>query len=434
MSTHSETQDGRLTPLDVAQDLAAFVSDSPSSYHAAASIAKRLSNAGFTPLAEATGFDVPPGGRHFVVRDGAVVAFVVPSTLPAAPSFRVVGSHTDSPAFKLGPRADYVAEGAHQVDVEIYGGPLLNSWLDRELRFAGQLTLADGSRVLAETGAVARIPQLAIHLDRAVNEGLTLDKQRHVQPVLGLDMPGSASVFDLLAQSAGVDAGDIRGHDVYTIAAQPPAVFGAAGEFLASPRLDNLSAVHASTQALIDVAPEALDAIAVLAAFDHEEVGSATRSGACGPFLSDVLERVGLALGASRADVLAGFASSVCVSADAGHAAHPNYPERHDPLIRPRLGGGPLLKLNAQQRYASDAVGTVVWAQACERAGVEYQEFVSNNTMPCGSTIGPLTATRLGMVTVDVGLPLWSMHSAREMCAIDDLVALRGALGAFLQG
>jgi aspartyl aminopeptidase len=476
-----------------AAELSDFVMAAPSSYHAAYAVRERLAAVGFEELSEEEAWALAPGGRYVVVRDGAVIAFAVPAdasaaagagsgdepeagdadgaaaeaTAPAAgasasplPPFRVLGAHTDSPAFKLGPRPEFTAERALQAGVEIYGGPLLNSWLDRELCFAGRLVLRDGSTVLARTGPIARIPQLAIHLDRKANEGLTLDRQRHTQPVIGLaDMVGPAEaaggtataegaedgrgtdgaepaslVLRLLAESAEVAASEVAAVEAVTFPVQAPALFGAHSEFLASPRLDNLSSVWAGTSALEAVSPETLDSIAVLAAFDHEEVGSETRSGASGPFLADVLERISLALGASREEHLRALAGSVCLSSDAGHAVHPNYPGHHDPVVRPRLGGGPLLKINAQQRYATDAVGTAVWARACEAAGVEYQEFVSNNTVPCGSTIGPLTATRLGMTTVDVGLALWSMHSAREMCAIADLTALRDAVEAFFHG
>ena len=323
-----------------------------------------------------------------------------------------------------------------QVGVEIYGGPLLNSWLDRELAFAGRLSLADGRVVLARTGPIARIPQLAIHLDRQVDDGLALDKQRHTAPVIGLADLAEADVIELLAASAEVDPEAVVGHDVYTVPTQEPALFGAREEFFASPRLDNLLSVHAGVTALTSLDADSVEGIALFAAFDHEEIGSNSRSGACGPFLADVTERIIASLlpDSTRSDYLASLAASVCVSSDAGHAAHPNYPERHDPHVRPRLGGGPLLKLNAQQRYATDAVGTAVWSRACTAAGVDYQDFVSNNAMPCGSTIGPLTATRLGMTTVDVGPALYSMHSAREMVAVADVVALGRAAKTFLQG
>jgi aspartyl aminopeptidase len=422
---------------ETAADLSDFVSASPSSYHAVDTAATRLEQAGFSRLDESTSWALSPGSGHYVVRDGALIAWINPTTpAEAVPGFRVFGSHTDSPAFKLKPGAEYTAEGMRQVGVEIYGGPLLNSWLDRELAFAGRLSLADGTVALARTGPIARIPQLAIHLDRQVNDGLTLDKQRHTAPVIGLADLAEADIVELLAASAEVDPETVVGHDVYTIPAQEPSRFGAAEEFFASPRLDNLLSVHAGVTALTNLDADGLEAIALFAAFDHEEIGSNSRSGACGPFLADVTERIIASLlpNSTRSDYLTSLASSVCVSSDAGHAAHPNYPERHDPHVRPRLGGGPLLKLNAQQRYATDAVGTAVWSRACAAAGVEYQDFVSNNAMPCGSTIGPLTATRLGMTTVDVGPALYSMHSAREMVAVSDVVALGAAAKTFLQG
>lgn len=434
----------------LAADLSAFVMESPSSYHAAYAVRERLVEAGFEELDEDDAWALQRGGRYVVVRDGAVLAFAIPTGNGAEDTervfpFHVVGAHTDSPGFKLKPQPDFTAEGALQTGVEIYGGPLINSWLDRELCFAGRLVLRDGTAVLAQTGPIARIPQLAIHLDRKANDGLTLDRQRHTQPVIGLaDMVGVSSsggldtdsagsiVLGLLAESAGVDVEDIDGYDVLTFPVQEPAVFGAHNEFLASPRLDNLASVWAGMSALEQVDPAQLTGVAVVAAFDHEEVGSETRSGASGPFLADVLERITAGLDRSRGEHLRALSGSVCISSDAGHAVHPNYPGHHDPVNRPRLGSGPLLKINAQQRYATDAVGTAVWARACRDAGVGYQEFVSNNTIPCGSTIGPLTATRLGMTTVDIGPPLWSMHSAREMCAVSDLADLRAALGAFL--
>ena len=423
-----------------ALDLGAVVTASPSSFHAAREAARRLAAAGFTELVETapwTAGDV--AGDRFVLRDGSLIAWSAPEGADAATPFRIVGSHTDSPALKVKPDPRFGAEGLSQVGVEIYGGPLLNSWLDRELRLAGRLALADGSTVLVDTPGLLRIPQLAVHLDRAVNkDGLTLDPQRHMQPVLGF---AGLDVLEILAHHAGVDRAEIVGLDVVTVDAQAPALFGADEEFLASGRLDNLSSVHAEVEALIEVAassrPPALDGpapIALMVANDHEEVGSATRSGAAGPFLEDVLVRVHAALGGDESSRRRVLASSMVLSADAGHAAHPNYPERHDPVTRPRLGEGPMLKINAQQRYATDAVGIAAFVGACERAGVPHQHFVSNNAMPCGSTIGPITATRLGMTTIDVGITLLSMHSAREMCATADPLLLQQACVSFLHG
>jgi aspartyl aminopeptidase len=403
-----------------ALDLGRFVVASPSSFHAAHEGARRLGEAGFRVLAETEEWPTTPGG-YAVVRDGALIAWVVPDGAGPLTPFRILGAHTDSPSFKLKPKPTAGANGWLQAGVEVYGGPMLNSWLDRELRLAGRLVTVDGDEHLVATVPLLRFPQLAIHLDRAVNDGLKLDKQRHMNPVWGLGDPSQADLLAFVAREAGVDAARVGGYDLVVVDAQEPAVFGAEDEFLASGRLDNLSSVHAGVTALARVLETAREtAIPVLAAFDHEEVGSATRSGASGPFLEDVLARIGDGLGASATDRRRTFAGSWHVSADAGHAIHPNYPEKHDPVNRPVLNGGPLLKINAQQRYATDAAGAALWARLCAEAEVPYQEFVSNNDVPCGSTIGPLTATRLGIRTVDVGVPLLSMHSARELAGVQD--------------
>jgi len=401
-------------------DLAEYVATSPSSFHAAASAAKRLDAAGFTALEEFAQWDLK-AGSYYVVRDGALIAWVQPGSATATSGFHILGAHTDSPGFKLKPKPTTGSNGWWQAGVEVYGGPLLNSWLDRELVLAGRLVLRDGSVHLAQTEPLLRIPQLAIHLDRQVNDGLKLDKQTHTNPIFGAGDLADADILGELAAAAGVDAADIAGYDVLTAPAQRGEVFGHGKDFFASARLDNLSSVHAGLIALTDYArnPEG-GHIAMLAAFDHEELGSESRSGASGPFLEELILRIQASLGAGVDENARALANSLCLSADAGHAVHPNYPERHDPVNRPQLNAGPLLKINANQRYATDAVGAAAFARWCETAQAPYQEFVSNNRMPCGSTIGPLTATRIGIRTVDVGIPLLSMHSAREMCGVDD--------------
>ncbi|UVJ39579.1 M18 family aminopeptidase [Arthrobacter sp. CJ23] len=418
---------------DHIQDLGAYVSASPSSFHAVHEAARRLDTAGFTALDELQPWDDAAStgsGGFYVIRDGALIAWVTPSGAGPTTAFNILGAHTDSPSFKLKPKPTTGKFGWLQAGVEVYGGPLLNSWLDRELQLAGRLVMLDGTEHLTATGPLLRFPQLAIHLDRAVNDGLTLGKQQHMNPVFGLGDPAGEDLLGLLAgrvSGATVDPAQIGGYDVVIADTQAPAVFGAKGEFFASGRLDNLSSTHAGLAALIAHAAASTAAgaaadgpIAVLAAFDHEEIGSASRSGACGPILEDILTRISDGLGASVSERRRALAASFCVSADAGHAVHPNYAERHDPANRPVLNGGPLLKINANQRYATDATGAAFWARLCGEAGVPYQEFVSNNDVPCGSTIGPLTATRLGIRTVDVGVPLLSMHSARELCGVED--------------
>ena len=277
-----------------------------------------------------------------------------------------------------------------------------------------------------------RIPQLAIHLDRSVNdEGLRLDKQTHTQPVWSVGHP-EIHVLDHVAQAAGCSVGDIDGYDLRAYDTAAPAVFGPHQEFFAAGRLDNLSSMHASVTALISA--EGGDVIQMVAAFDHEELGSASRSGASGPVLADVVTRISSGLGATLDERYRSLAQSFCLSADTGHAIHPNYSRRHDPVNQPILNSGPLLKINANQRYATDGRSAALWRRICRAAGIRTQEFVSNNAVPCGSTIGPLTATRLGIATVDVGIPTLSMHSARELAGTEDPLALTRAMEVFLVG
>lgn len=424
-----------------ASDLADFVAASPSSYHAAEEVARRLQQAGFARLDETDAWPTQAGGRFVVVRDGAAIGWVVPSDATATTPVHVLGAHTDSPGLKLKPKPTTGSHGWLQAAVEVYGGPLLNSWLDRELRLAGRLALADGRVVLAATGPLLRLPQLAIHLDRSANEGFSLDKQTGTQPVWGLGDAASADILGELAAAAGVDASEIRGYDAVVADAARGAVFGKDDAFFASGRLDDLASVHAGVVALIEASEAMADGslslskrIPVLAAFDHEELGSASRSGAAGPFLEDVLVRLYASFGADAIHQRRALAASWHLSSDVGHSVHPNFAHKHDPVVQPLLGSGPILKINANQRYATDAVGAAAWAGWCESAGVGYQEFVSNNAVPCGSTIGPITATRLGIRTVDIGIPILSMHSARELAGVSDLYDLSRVARAFFAG
>ena len=410
-------------------DLRDFIEASPSSFHAAHEAGRRLGAAGFTQLTEESPWS--PHGKFFVIRDGAIIAWIVPEQATATTTFNILGAHTDSPSFKLKPKPTTGRFGWLQAGVEVYGGPLINSWLDRELQFAGRLVDLNGTQTLVATGPLLRFPQLAIHLDRSANDGLKLDKQQHMNPIWGQGDPADEDLLGLLAKRAGMDAASIGGYDIVVADTQPGQIFGANNEFFAAGRMDNLTSVHAGLVALIAAAEgvglvgeggaaSGSTVIPVLAAFDHEEIGSGSRSGACGPILEDILTRVSDGLGATVSERRRAFAGSLCISADAGHAVHPNYAERHDPANLPVLNGGPLLKINANQRYATDGVGAALWAKLCASAGAPYQEFVSNNNVPCGSTIGPLTATRLGIRTLDVGTPLLSMHSARELCGVAD--------------
>jgi aspartyl aminopeptidase len=417
-------------------DLMSFLAASPSPYHAVANAAERLEKAGFRQVAETDAWDGTTGGKY-VLRGGAIVAWYVPEGAEPHTPFRIVGSHTDSPNLRVKPLPDAGAHGWRQVAVEIYGGPLLNSWLDRDLGLAGRLTLRDGSTRLVNVGRpLLRVPQLAVHLDRSVStEGLKLDKQRHLQPIWGLgDDIREGDLIGFLEEESGLPAGEVTGWDLMVHSVEPPAYLGRDKELVAGPRMDNLLSVHAEVAALSAVATgSALSHIPVLAAFDHEENGSQSDTGADGPLLGSVLERSVFARGGSYEDRARAFAGTVCLSSDTGHAIHPNYAERHDPTHHPRVNRGPILKVNVNNRYATDGSGRAVFAAACEKAGVPFQSFVSNNSMPCGTTIGPITAARHGIKTVDIGVAILSMHSARELCGTDDPHLLANALVAFLE-
>ena len=419
-------------------DLMSFLAASPSPYHAVATAAERLEKAGFRQVVETDAWDGTSGGKY-VLRGGAIIAWYVPEGADPHTPFRIVGAHTDSPNLRVKPRPDSGAHGWRQVAVEIYGGPLLNSWLDRDLGLAGRLTLRDGStRLVNIDRPLLRVPQLAIHLDRSVtSDGLKLDKQRHLQPIWGLgDDVRDGDLIRFLERESGLPEGETTGWDLMVHSIEPPAYLGRDKELLAGPRMDNLLSVHAGTAALAAVAgaDASLACIPVLAAFDHEENGSQSDTGADGPLLGSVLERSVFARGGSYEDRARAFAGTVCLSSDTGHAVHPNYAERHDPTHHPRAGEGPILKVNVNNRYATDGSGRAVWAAACEKADVPFQTFVSNNSMPCGTTIGPITAARHGIKTVDIGVAILSMHSARELCGVADPFLLANSLAAFLEG
>ena len=427
-------------------DLRAFVDASPSPFHAVAEMTRRLRDGGFTELHEREHWSLAPGEAHYVVRDGgSVIAFRVGSAPAAEAGLRLVGTHTDSPTFKVRPRYDLTRGRYRLVGVEPYGGLLAHTWLDRELTVAGRLATrgADGGVELHPVrlpGGPIRLPSLAIHLDRAVREGLKLDPQHQLVPVWGSDDADVASLLDALADVAGVAADDVLGHDLVLADSQPSAATGIDGSWVAAPRLDNLGSCHSATLALLAAAPAAHTQLVV--ANDHEEVGSGSMEGARGSFLEDVVARIVAATGDGETDGLRPYdpqdlhvaiARSHLVSADMAHAQHPTQGERHEASHAPALGGGPVLKLNANQSYATDARSGGWFAARCADAGVPLQHFVSRNDQPCGSTIGPLTAMRLGLSTVDVGSPLLGMHSCRELGSAADVPLMVGALIACLE-
>lgn len=414
------------------QGLTDFITASPCASFAAQTLAEIYNSQGFKPVDPTRAWPTSPG-RYFLRRKGALIAWMVPAGSPKG--FRIIGSHTDSPAFKLKPTPDSLSpDGWRQLNVEVYGGMLPNSWLNRELGIAGIIYDQTGKSHQVHTGPIATIPQLAPHLDRESANHLELDRQQHLRPLWYVG--GSArKILDLLAEQAGLgSAAEISSHELYTFDTHAPQRLGTGREFLASARQDNLLSVYSATRALLSLDDPDFtgENILISAAFDHEEVGSHTETGAAGPLLEQVLRRCARATGESEAFERM-LAASSCLSADVAHSVNPNYPEKHDPDTRPVMGAGPVLKLNASQRYATDAQGWHIWENAASRSGVNTQRFVSKNTVTCGSTIAPMTATRLGITTIDVGVPILSMHAAREMCALSDQVEMTKIMRAYLQ-
>lgn len=427
-----------MTALVHAHDLCKFLDASPSPFHAVAETARRLREAGFVELSEIDPWVLEPGGKHFVTRaDASIVAFRVGARPPVDAGFRVVGAHTDSPNLRLKPQPQAGKEGYLQLGVEIYGGVLLYTWLDRDLSIAGRLVVEEPDGTLARKvvrlpGAICRVASLAIHLDREVNDkGLVLNRQQHMVPILGLgDGPtGVERLLAALAGTCGADPGKIRGFDLGLHDAAPAALGGQDEAFVFSGRLDNLASCHAAITALVR-APAVADATRVVALFDHEEIGSESAQGAAGPFLHDVLERVVAATSPTAQSGLArAIAASFSISADMAHAVHPNHADKHEGRHMPKLGRGPVVKSNVQQRYATDGLTAARFRGFAREAGVAVQDFVTRTDLACGSTIGPITAARLGLPTVDVGNPMLSMHSVRELCGSADVGAMIGVLG-----
>ena len=423
-------------PQPQLDDLIEFLSASPSPWHVVATAADRLTTAGFDRLDLTTAWIEVPA-RGFVLRGGALVAWNRGTSADNRSPLRLIGAHTDSPCLRIKPRPDTGGVGWKQLGVEVYGGALINSWLDRDLGVAGRVEMSDGSGVdVLFDEAICRVPQLAIHLDRDVTErGLILDKQQHLTPVWGTGTPGEGEFADWLAgrlPDPFNDASEISAWELCLFDRTPPAILGADRSMLAAGRLDNQLSCWAAVDAMCG-ADTAGSSTAVIALFDHEEVGSESVTGAAGPMLEHVLERLALASGASRNDFLTQLAASTCVSADNAHAVHPNYRERHDPDHQPIVNRGPAIKLNSNQRYATTARTAALLREVFNEAGVPSQTFVSRNNMPCGTTIGPITATRLGIETVDVGVPQLSMHSARELCGVEDPISLAMGLRHYLQ-
>ena len=417
-----------------AEHLCRFVDSSPSPFHVCATVASALDRHGFVRVAEADAWS-RQAGRYYVIRGGSLVAWSTEHAEGDATPFRVVGGHTDSPNLRVKQHPDLSRAGWQLVGLEPYGGAWLNSWLDRDLGLSGRVGVRDGAtvseRLLTVDRPVLRVPQLAIHL-ASNRTSVELDPQRHLDAVWGVGT-SPVSVRDFVAAELDLDAADVLGWELMTHDVTPSGFVGRDGELVSAPRLDNQGTCFAGLHALIAAVHDPAPGIApVLALFDHEEVGSMSDRGAQSDLLATTLERIVLTAGGDRDAYLRAMAGSVCASGDMAHATHPNYAERHEPEHHIEIGGGPVLKVNQNLRYASDATGTAAYALACEQAGVAMQRYVHRADLPCGSTIGPITASRTGLSTVDVGAAQLAMHSARELMGAADVPAYARSLAAFL--
>lgn len=420
-----------MTPHQHANDLLAFVDQSPSPWHAVETIEQRLSNQGFQRLHEDNSWQLDAGGRYYVIRDGSSIVSFVCGTQPLAEQgFKIIGAHTDSPGLRVKPNIPVAMDGMLRLAVEIYGGPILATFTDRDLSLAGRVAYQSDqgtvqSSLLHIQRPLLRLPNLAIHMNRSVNEdGLKLQKQFELPLLMTRltqeQLPG-AYFLNLLQETLNIDADRILSWDLNVFDTQPGSFWGAENEFVADSQLDNLASCHAALSALLDEAVLTSGNTLVCAFFDHEEIGSDSHKGAGGSFLSDVLMRISFGLGLSQQqDLPRALAQSFMISADMAHAYQPNFPNAYDPDHKVFVNQGPVIKINANQRYSTESISCAHFASWCQAAGVAFQKYSHRCDLPCGSTIGPILSARLGIRTVDVGNPMWAMHSIRESAGVYD--------------
>jgi len=414
------------------QGLAEFLDASPTPFHAVKSMAERLQSAGFSELDEASDWSLSAGAKHYVVRNGSsIIAFVMGSAALSESGLRMVGAHTDSPCLMIKPQPELHKNGYFQLAVEVYGGALLNPWFDRDLSIAGRLVYRNKAQQLVQKlvdfkQPVAMIPSLAIHLDRQANSGRTVNAQTDIPPLLMIDKDGTGDFRTLLAEQFLPAGAEVLDYELCLYDTQPAAAVGLKQNFFASARLDNLLSCYVATEALLQTGGEQT---CLMVCNDHEEVGSVSAVGADGPFLEAVIERIVAANGESSLSRL--LDNSLMISCDNAHGAHPNFADKHDAAHMPMLNGGPVIKVNVKQRYATNSLSASMFRQLCADVDVPVQTFVSRSDMGCGSTIGPVTSSRLGVPTLDVGIPQLAMHSCRELTGFEDPERLTQVLQGF---
>ncbi len=407
----------------IAVDMMKFLDESKTPYHTVKLCVDKLRDAGFKRLNLYKKMEVLEGRAYYIEYGTAIIAFRVHSKKDG---YHIIGSHTDSPAMIIKPKAVMKDNGYVKLNTEVYGGPILNTWMDRPLSIGGRVLLRSG-KSMAPTEVlidfekpVAIIPNLAIHLNKDINKGIELNKQKDMLPLVSLsgDFIGEDHLIHKIAEYLSIEKQGILDYELYLYDPQPSTFVGFNDEFISAPRIDNLAMLHASLSSLIQT--EKGVGITMLVSFDNEEVGSTTRLGADSTILADALERIDIALGLNKEEHMINIERSFMISADMAHAVHPNSPEKHDPTNRPKLNAGPVIKQSANKRYTTDAFSSAVFKNLCEDASAPYQTFVNPSDQVGGSTIGPISSSHVSIKSIDIGNPMLSMHSVRELCGSDD--------------
>ena len=420
-----------------AQALLQYIDQSPSPWHAVESTRIHLEASGFLHLHERDSWKIAPGDCRYVIRgDSSIIAFRMGDRAPSEAGFRILGAHTDSPGLRIKPRGHLREGRLIRLGVEVYGGPILASFADRDLSLAGRVSIKGSqgieTRLVRFDSALLRLPNLAIHMNRGVNEdGLKFNKQTELPLILGQTLPDAPSqtlLNELVADRLNIEPDSILSLELNVFDTQPGTLWGAHAAFLATRQIDNLSSCHAALCALLSGTQG--PSTQVIALFDHEEIGSESHQGAQGSFLSDVLSRLS---GGDTEDERRALARSLLISADAAHAFHPSFSSAYEPLHHVQINEGPALKINANQRYATDGPRAALFKHLAQKIGVPCQTYVHRTDLGCGSTIGPIASARLGVPTIDCGVPMWAMHSARESAGVCDQWAFKRLLQGFLE-
>lgn len=417
-----------------AREVIEFIDESPSTYHVVKNCSDILDENGFERIMPREKWEIKKGGKYFLKKSSStIIAFTVGEDFDVKNGFKIFGAHTDSPCFRIKPNPEMVTENVVRLNTEVYGGPILSTWFDRPLSIAGRVIVKGEDSFFPRTVKIKidepllTIPNLAIHQNREVNNGVKIDKQNDVLPVISLinkNFEREGYLERIILEKTGIKKEDIIDFDLYLYATEKGCLLGANEEFMSSPKIDNLASVYTGLIGLLE-AEENQDRINIFVAFDNEEIGSATKQGADSNYLLNTLERISLALGLSRGDFLQMLESSYILSADAAHAAHPAHLGKTDPTNRGKINEGISIKISAKQKYTSDGYSIAVIKQLIEGTEIQIQPFVNESNELGGSTIGPISSTHLDIDGVDLGVPMLAMHSVRELCGIFDVFYLK---------